>query len=168
VISASNGTIKDFYREIRLPKNSEIHNIRNCFDESVGILRIEIPLTKKKNQNNSDLNNLDEKNKSSRDKRTVNDDKYLELVFDLHDYQFDKIDVQKNENNKNILIVKAFRLNNLDANIDDWSDINDKNSFFRKYVLPDWVSPKNIKIFEEKKLINGEKKNLLILNLPFI
>ena len=86
----------------------------------------------------------------------------------MHDYQFDKIDVQKNENNKNILIVKAFRLNNLDVNIDDWSDINDKNSFFRKYVLPDWVSPKNIKIFEEKKLINGEKKNLLILNLPFI
>ena len=170
LVSASNGINKDFYREVKLPKNSEIHNIRNCFDESIGLLRIEIPLATNKNQDPDDS----EVSKINSNKNR-NEDKYLELIFDLHDFKFDSINVQKNDENKNILIVKAIKLNPSilnecinNNNKNSTTDTINKNSFVRKYILPDWVSTKNIKIHEEKKIINGDKKNLLILHIPFV
>ncbi len=168
VVSASNSHTYDFYREIKLPKNSEIHNIRNCFDESIGILRIEIPLANKTSTDES-LKDSQANKLTKEDNKKTTDDKYLELVFDLHDYKFDQIDVQKNEEDKNILIVKAVRITNEPNSYTNSSFQNNKNSSFtRKYILPDWVSNKNIKILEEKKLINGEKKNLLVLHIPFL
>ena len=170
VVSASNSHTYDFYREIKLPKNSEIHNIRNCFDESIGILRIEIPLTSKTSTDES-LSDSQASSKPTKDNnKKTNDDKYLELVFDLHDYKFDQIDVQKNEEEKNILVVKAVRGPNEAISYNNSNSFQNTthSSFTRKYILPDWVSSKNIKILEEKKLVNGEKKNLLVLHIPFV
>lgn len=45
----------EFSREINLPDNVEIHNIRNCFDEYEGILRIEVPLKTSKFKSNNEL-----------------------------------------------------------------------------------------------------------------
>lgn len=138
--------IRDFNHEINLPKNIELCNIRNCYDETYGTLRIEIPLTSKKtaetNYENKQLND---------------NDKYLELMFDLKDFKYENIEFYKNKEMKNVLVVKASKEN----------DLND-SMFERKYVLPDWVGTENLKIFEETTQKDGIRKNLLVLNLPFV
>jgi hypothetical protein len=90
----------------------ELCNIRNCYDETYGTLRIEIPLISKEGDLDSEDNKMNE------------NDKYLELVFDLKDYKFEKIDFYKNKEKKNLLVVKAKK--------DSLSD----SQFERKYVLP--------------------------------
>jgi HSP20 family molecular chaperone IbpA len=123
--------IREFHQEIQLPDNIELRNIRNCFDESLGVLRIEIPL-KTNNKKNNNLNDSDVDIDSITDYpdgrigHENENDKYLELMFDLKDFKFENIDFSKNVNDKNVLIVKAYKLLNS----------NRKAPFIRKYVLP--------------------------------
>jgi HSP20 family molecular chaperone IbpA len=127
-----------FNHEIDLPPNVEIHNIKNCFDESEGILRIEIPFSKLGNNKSSG---------SGSNKK--NSEKYLELTFDLYDFKFDTIKVE----NERVLVVTAHKKES-------------NENFVRKYVLPDWVENENILVSEEKREIDNELKNLLIVQLP--
>lgn len=89
-------------------------NIRNCYDETYGTLRIEIPLKSKKGTD------------ANCENKPMNDnDKYLELMFDLKDFKFENVKFYKNKEMKNVLVVKASK----DGDFDD-------NMFERKYVLP--------------------------------
>lgn len=150
--------LKEFNHEIKLPNNIELCNIRNCFDERLGVLRIELPLKFCSNKAREENINIDAEDDHVDNRMTFENDKYLELMFDLKDFRFDSIDFYKNKEDKNVLIVKACK----------GRDSGDDGSFIRKYVLPDWVGTENVKIFEENKEKHGIKKNLLVLNLPFI
>lgn len=145
--------VKEFNQEINLPSNIELCNIRNCFDETLGILKIEIPLKFNKNSSSEGDSDGDEE---SEDVQNEND-KYLELMFDLKDFSYDDVEFYRNRERKNVLVVKAKK-----------REYGEIKRFSRKYVLPDWVSTKNIRIFEETKQKAGLKQNLLILNLPFV
>jgi len=146
---------REFNQEINLPNNIELCNIRNCFDETLGTLRIEIPLKfSSKNKVDSKKQNNNHENYEEEEEEINENDKYLELMFDLKDFKYENIEFFKNKDQKNVLIVKAIKENN--------------EPFMRKYVLPDWVGTENIKIFEESKQKGGIKKHLLILNLPFV
>lgn len=138
--------IQEFNHEIKLPENIEFHNIKNCFDESDGMLRIEIPMCAGDNDSI-----FVPKNSTN----TNEEDKYLELTFDLNDFKFDGIHVSKNSENKNILEVKAVRL-------------VDSRSYVRKYVLPDWVRAENINVQQESQNAQNKVKNFLIVQLPIL
>ena len=128
--------LKEFNKEIPLPDNIELCNIRNCFDESVGTLRIEIPLIFNKSNNNA-FNQTVDVNHNNDDHEN---EKYLELIFDLKDFKFESASFIRNEEDKNVLIVKASKINLL----------KNKNScsspFIRKYVLPGKIF---VKIFSK-------------------
>ena len=128
--------LKEFNKEITLPDNIELCNIRNCFDESVGTLRIEIPLIFNKSNNNA-FNQTVDVNHNNDDHEN---EKYLELIFDLKDFKFESASFIRNEEDKNVLIVKASKINLL----------KNKNScsspFIRKYVLPGKIF---VKIFSK-------------------
>ena len=51
------------------------------------------------------------------------EDKYLELVFDLKDFNYEGVDFSRNREGMNVLIVRAVRNGLHDA-------------FIRRYVLP--------------------------------
>lgn len=91
----------------------ELCNIRNCYDETYGTLRIEIPLKSKKG---TDAN--------CEHKAMNENDKYLELMFDLKDFKFENVEFYKNKEMKNVLVVKASKDRDFD------------NMLERKYVLP--------------------------------
>ena len=110
----SNGELKQeqFEHEINLPGNAEIYNIRNCFDESDGVLRIEIPFSKEVTNNQYNLNTNSGSDKSAHCSTSsacpaspsmkniascetfnnnAKNEKYLELTFDLYDFKFDDV-----------------------------------------------------------------------------
>lgn len=154
----SNGKpiIQEFNHEISLPEKVEFHNIRNCLDESDGVLRIEIPIPDK------DLAHNNEFLRNKKINYDDSNDKYLELMFDLLEFKFDGIDVYKNASNKRVLEVRAVK----DMNIKKVSF--DNKPYVRKYILPDWVSSDNLKIVQEKKFVDDKVKNYLIVQLPII
>lgn len=84
--------MQEFNHEIKMPSNVEYHNIKNCFDELDGMLRIEIPVA------------------GVHDRKSGSGDKYLELMFDLYDFKFDGIKVYLSDEGKKILEVKAVKL----------------------------------------------------------
>ena len=171
----NNGQISmnQFYHEIELPENIELFNIKNCFDERTGVLKLEIPLTKNVDKelkqksissemidaeineiNKRYLNKpyLDLKGEKSND--TATNDKYLELMFDLRDFTFDNLEVYNDESNKKILLVKA-------SKYDKYT--KEKKSYAKKYILPNWISSHNVNVTQEEKVLMNEIKNLLIL-----
>ena len=171
----NNGQISmnQFYHEIELPENIELFNIKNCFDERTGVLKLEIPLTKNVDKelkqksissemidaeineiNKRYLNKpyLDLKGEKSND--TATNDKYLELMFDLRDFTFDNLEVYNDESNKKILLVKA-------SKYDKYT--KEKKSYTKKYILPNWISSHNVNVTQEEKVLMNEIKNLLIL-----
>ncbi|RNA40427.1 heat shock beta-11-like [Brachionus plicatilis] len=145
----SNGKpiIQEFNHELNLPEKVEFHNIRNCLDESDGVLRIEIPVPDKDLANN---NEYLKKKKISSDAG----DKYLELMFDLLEFKFDGINVYKNSSNKRVLEVRAVK------------DLN--KPYVRKYILPDWVKSENLKILQEQKYVDDKCANLFKCFVFFI
>lgn len=176
--------IEQFNHDIRLPDNVQIHNIKNCFDENDGILRIEIPLDNLSNSaptgitssfsnssqpdsahnNNSNVHNLNSHRRGKKAAAATSasssmgeNEKYLELMFDLYDFKFDKIDVRTNSENKKILIVRALKM-------DEDGRVESK-PYLRKYILPDWVDCENIIVNTDKQIIDGEVKNLLIVQI---
>lgn len=238
--SATGKHTQDYFdHNINLPENVEIHNIKNCFDENDGLLRIEIPLkpistttsssireeligtpkststlrrannkqqqqlenssnSRRNSSSNSSKNNtsssrdsssssssnagsttkvikarsssssaaagiarIHKDNKSvsaSNNKLTTDEDKYLELVFDLYDFKFDRIDVRENVEKKKILVVRAFK-GTTETNE------NQNKPYIRKYILPDWVNCENMSVSQEKQTVDGELKNLLIVQI---
>ncbi|CAF0887490.1 unnamed protein product [Brachionus calyciflorus] len=155
----SNGKpiVQEFNHEINLPDKVEFHNIRNCLDESDGILKIEIPVPDKDLFNNNEFlkNKKLYRNESS-------DDKYLELMFDLLEFKYDGINVYKNANNKRVLEVRAVR----DLSVKKVTF--DNKPYVRKYILPDWVKTDDLKIIQEQKHVDDKIKNYLIVQLPII
>lgn len=153
----SNGKpiIQEFNHEITLPDKVQFQNIKNCLDESDGVLRIEIPVPDKDLVNNNEY--LKRKNIS-----TDSDDKYLELMFDLLEFKFDGINVYQNSNNKRVLEVRAIK----DMSIKRVTF--DNKPYIRKYILPDWVKSENLKILQEQKIVDDKIKNYLIVQLPII
>ena len=147
--------VQEFNHEINLPDKVEFHNIKNCLDESDGILRIEIPIPDK------DLLNNNEYLKS---KKLDNEsgDKYLELMFDLLEFKFDGINVYKNSNDKRVLEVRAVK----DASIKKVTF--DNKPYIRKYILPDWVKSEDLKIIQEQKHVDDKVKNYLLVQLPIL
>ena len=97
--------------------------------------------------------------------KTNSNEKYLELMFNLYEFNFDNLDIYTNEKGQKVLLIKAFKacenLNN------DLIKQNTK-TYIRKYILPDWVSNKNINVFQETNDINNVIKNTLIVQLPII
>ena len=169
---------KEFNREIVLPESIEIYNIRNCFDEASGILRIEIPLKQERNNHSSSFEDDEESAELDNDyysyktlrrdpdgsQKRLDKDRYLELMFDLNNFKFENFEFLKNEQNKNILVVKASK-----SSANNYSYSHSVNyPYLKKYILPDWVSTKNVKVHQDSQITDGEKKNLLILQLPII
>ena len=111
---------------------------------------------------------------------TVSSDKYLELMFNLYDYTFDNLDIYTNEKSQKVLLIKALKqcetplpqpINNGGENFKSQSDLtinSNIKTYIRKYILPDWVSNKNINVFQETKDINNVIKNTLVVQLPII
>jgi HSP20 family molecular chaperone IbpA len=97
--------------------------------------------------------------------KSNSNEKYLELMFNLYEFNFDNLDIYTNEKGQKVLLIKAFKacenLNN------DLIKQNTK-TYIRKYILPDWVSNKNINVFQETNDINNVIKNTLIVQLPII
>ncbi len=96
-------------------------NLRNCFDESQGILKIEIPLKFTKGSSSEPESDGNDESEEAENQ----DDKYLELLFDLKDFSYDDVEFYKNNEGKNVLVVKAVK-----------TVENEQKKFTRKYVLP--------------------------------
>ena len=126
-----NPALKEFSKEIPLPDNIELCNIRNCFDESAGTLRIEIPLIFNKSNNNEFNETVDTNHNNNNNNHDHENEKYLELIFDLKNFKFENASFIRNEEDKNVLIVKASKIN-LVKN----KNSSCNNPFIRKYVLP--------------------------------
>jgi hypothetical protein len=149
-----NKSTKEFNHEINLPDDVEIFNIKNCFDEEEGILRIEIPTATKKipTKENNKIECGHEENSFS---KLFSKDKYLELLFDLYDFKFDNLQVYFDEvERKKILLVRAYKFD---------KQLNKNRTNTRRFILPDWISDQNINILEDEANINNEVKNLLKL-----
>jgi HSP20 family molecular chaperone IbpA len=177
---------EEFNHEINLPSNVEIFNIRNCFDESDGVLRIEIPFsvdrqpTQPSHNNNTSAARPDSSTStssvftSSSSNQSValkpkpaldKNEKYLELTFDLYDFKFDDIKVE----NEKILIVSAYKEKNDDKPMHGFTcSLTDDKLYTRKYILPNWVRSENIIVSQEKRRVDNKLKNLLILQIPII
>jgi HSP20 family molecular chaperone IbpA len=185
---------EEFNHEIALPSNVEIFNIRNCFDEADGVLRIEIPLSKPaaggaavdttSQLNNSSTsstltqcsssesaatssqgNNSSVATRSAQKKPLNKNEKYLELTFDLYDFKFDDIKIESGK----ILVVSAFKDKGDDKSMHGFTCSPDNDKIYtRKYVLPSWVRSENIIVSQEKRRVDSKLKNLLILQLPIV
>jgi hypothetical protein len=162
----SNGRkqIEQFNHDINLPENVQIHNIKNCFDENDGILRIEIPLNNDNDHfSNSNANSPSHggqpkvANRKRENAPRDNNEKYLELMFDLYDFKFDRIDVRPNVENKKILVVRALKV--------DENGRLENRPYIRKYILPDWVDSENMIVNQDRQIVDGEIKNLLIVQI---
>lgn len=85
-------------------------------------------------------------------------DKYLELVFDLYDFKFDRIDVNegydKGEKNKKVLVVRAYK-----------TEGSAYKPYNRKYILPEWVDTKRIVVSQNKQFVDGLVKNALVIQI---
>ena len=96
-------------------------------------------------------------------------DKYLELVFNLYDFNFENLDVFTNDKGQKVLLIKALKPaahhNNQDY---EPSAKSSSSSYAKKYILPDWVSPNDINVFQETNNINNVVKNVLIVQLPIL
>lgn len=88
-------------------------------------------------------------------------DKYLELVFDLYDFKFDRIDVNegynKGETNKKVLVVRAYK-----------TEGNAYRPYNRKYILPEWVDTKRIMVSQNKQFVDGLVKNVLVIQIAIL
>lgn len=159
----------------------------------LGILRIEIPLktdsrinsprTQSKNvANTSQSNNSDSNSSRSRESSVKSprggrkphqtqhkdDDKYLELVFDLYDFKFDRVEIKESIDKRalnttlstaplpknKILVVRAFKA-------DDYV----YRPYLRKYVLPEWVNAEKMFVKQDRQIVDGELKNVLIVQI---
>jgi HSP20 family molecular chaperone IbpA len=83
--------------------------------------------------------------------------KYLEMTFNLFDLTFENCEVFKNEENKNVLLIKAIKR----------SDSYEK-LVNRQYYLPDWVALDRVNAFKETNLTNNKMKNIVKIQLPII
>jgi hypothetical protein len=149
-----NKSTKEFNHEINLPDDVEIFNIKNCFDEEEGILRIEIPTATRKipTKENKKIECGHDENSFS---KLFSKDKYLELLFDLYDFKFENLQVYYDEvEKKKILLVRAYKFD---------KQLNRNRTNTRRFILPDWISDQNINILEDEANINNEVKNLLKL-----
>ena len=137
--------VKEFNHEIALPNDIEIFNIKNCYDEEDGILRIEIPAGSRSRISKA----------TAAQQARFSKDKYLELMFDLYDFKFEDLQVYYDAvEKKKILMVRAYKFDR---------NLNKNRTNTRRFVLPDWISDKNINIVEDEAIINSEVKNLLKL-----
>ena len=137
--------VKEFNHEIALPNDIEIFNIKNCYDEEDGILRIEIPAGSRSRISKA----------TAAQQARFSKDKYLELMFDLYDFKFEDLQVYYDAvEKKKILMVRAYKFDR---------NLNKNRTNTRRFVLPDWISDKNINIVEDEANINSEVKNLLKL-----
>ena len=155
----SNGhkSIKEFNHEINLPEDVEIFNIKNCFDEEEGVLRIEIPTaTKPLTKSSLKKNKVSECGQDADNfSKLFSKDKYLELLFDLYDFKFENLQVYYDEvEKKKILLVRAYKFDR---------QLNKNRTQTRRFILPEWISDQNINILEDEANINNEIKNLLKL-----
>jgi len=129
-----------------------------------------------KSNSNSHLNQIDDNNnKQTRNKASskihVNEssgqsengnndpynNKYLEMTFNLFDLSFENCEVYKNEENRNVLLIKAIKK----------SDSYEK-LVNRQYYLPDWVALDRVNAFKETNLTNNKMKNIVKIQLPII
>lgn len=83
-------------------------------------------------------------------------DKYLELVFDLYDFKFERIDVResKEEARNKLLVVRAYK-----------AEGNAFRPYLRKYILPEWVDTEKMIVTEEKQVVDGQLKNVLVVQI---
>ena len=150
--------VKEINHEINLPEDVEIFNIKNCFDEEEGILKIEIPIKARAVKASETSDRLDcghLPNSQDNFSKMFSKDKYLELLFDLYDFKFDNLQVYFDEvEKKKVLLVRAFKFD---------KQLNANRTNTRKFILPDWISDQNINILEDEANINDEIKNLLKL-----
>jgi HSP20 family molecular chaperone IbpA len=187
---------EEFNHEINLPSNVEIFNIRNCFDESDGVLKIEIPFivdsskqpqpqqripvnnrlarvekesnrsTSTNSSNTYTGSNTINGGQSNKQKSALNKNEKY-LELTFDLYDF-KFDDIRIENEK-ILIVSAFKEKSDEKPMHGFtcSTANDK-LYTRKYVLPNWVRSENIIVSQEKRRVDNKLKNLLILQIPIV
>jgi len=102
-------------------------------------LKIEIPLK----FNKSSSSEGDSDGNGEAEEQQNEDDKYLELVFDLKDFSYEDVEFYKNREAKNVLVVKATK-----------RVAGEPKRFTRKYVLPGKLNRKNFYLIE---LVKKEK-----------